>query len=85
MNMEANTPVGLQVLYSKYRYHTVGIRTALSELQHKAWMWLVWRLPRRLIYFAVIRVWAHGTMGQYGNTRPDDLGWNEALKRWEKR
>lgn len=46
-------------------------------------MALAWRLPRWLVYWAVIRVWAHGTTGQYGDTEPDRLGWNEALKRWE--
>lgn len=48
-------------------------------------MTMAWLLPRGLVYWAVIRCWAHGTTGEYGTTEPDTLGWSEALRRWERR
>jgi hypothetical protein len=45
--------------------------------------WLAWKLPRRLVYFCHIRLWAWATTGRYGDTRPDELSWDEACKRWE--
>lgn len=55
----------------------------LSTWRDKLVMGIVWRLPRWVIYWAVIRFWAHGTTGQWGNTHPDELTWSEACKRWE--
>lgn len=45
---------------------------------------IVWRLPHDLVYWSVIRVWAHGTRGRWGNTHPDELNWNQALQRWNE-
>jgi hypothetical protein len=57
-------------------------RLWLRRKRHDAFVWVIWKLPRSVIYWAFIRLWAHGTTGQYGNTHPDDLTWSEALKRW---
>lgn len=62
----------------KYSRHTLGVWGT------KLLMAFTWRLPRKLVYFAVIRVWAHGTTGDYGGTVPSELGWDEALKRWNR-
>ena len=45
-------------------------------------MWLAWRLPRRLAYWAAIRVGAHATQGQYSDQVVPELGFMDALKRW---
>lgn len=45
-------------------------------------MWLAWRLPRRLAYWAAIRVAAHATTGEYGTTDPNELNVMDALDRW---
>jgi hypothetical protein len=47
--------------------------------------WLAWRLPRRLVYFAAIRLWAYGTCGDYGTSNATTITVDEALKRWERR
>ena len=52
--------------------------------REKLYMWFIWRLPRSLMYWAVIRVWAHGTSHPWGTTAPNDLTWSEALNRWER-
>lgn len=44
---------------------------------------LVWRLPRRIVYWCAIRVGAEATTGQYGNTVVPELKYMDALKRWE--
>lgn len=44
---------------------------------------LVWHLPREIIQWAVVRAYAHGTTGRWGQTHPDTLGYGELLRRWE--
>jgi hypothetical protein len=59
------------------------MRWWMTRQQERLAMRIAWHLPRWLIYWAVIRCWAHGTTGEYGTTEPDKLGWSEALKRWQ--
>jgi len=44
--------------------------------------WIVWRLPKRFVMWSYIRVVAHATTGEYGNTIVTDLTAMDALKRW---
>lgn len=53
--------------------------------KEKLWMAFVWRLPRRLVYWCVIRCFAHGTTGVYGGTHPSSLTFDTLLDRWEGR
>lgn len=41
-------------------------------------------LPRRLVYWCGIRLWAHATIGQYSTTEPHTLDMDQILKRWER-
>lgn len=61
------------------------LRYALSKRQEAALRWLVWRLPRGLVYWCYIRVGVHATTGRYGDTIVPELPMMEALKRWERR
>jgi hypothetical protein len=45
--------------------------------------WIVWRLPRWMVYWSTIRLLAHATQGKYGNQIVPDLLAMDALKRWE--
>lgn len=45
--------------------------------------WLVWKLPKRLVYICAIRVGAHATTNDYANTVVPELKFMEALERWE--
>lgn len=43
---------------------------------------LAWWLPRRLVYWATIRLWAEATTGRYANTHPMALGIVDVLDAW---
>jgi hypothetical protein len=43
---------------------------------------IVWKLPKRLVMWSYIRVAAHATTGEYGNTVVPELTMMEALQRW---
>jgi hypothetical protein len=49
----------------------------------KFWMKLAWMLPKRLVYWASIRLMSFATVGQYGWQEPGKLDVMTALKRWE--
>lgn len=44
---------------------------------------LVWRLPSKIVYWALVRVWAHGTTANYGTTVASELTVFEAARRWQ--
>ena len=54
------------------------------ELKEKWWTWIVWLLPRNLIYWSAIRLMAHASTGAWGDEHPDDISIMKALARWEK-
>jgi hypothetical protein len=41
-----------------------------------------WMLPRRLVYWATIRLGAHATQGEHSDQVVPDLNFIDALKRW---
>ena len=55
-------------------------RTGLYRVN--VWQWLASKLPKRLVYFAVIRVWAYGTTGEFAATEVMNLTVDEAIRRW---
>lgn len=48
-------------------------------------MWCAWRLSRWLAKWAMIRLVAYATTGEYSTTIVPDLTAMEALRRWEQR
>ena len=48
------------------------------------WIWLAWKLPRPLTYWASIRLLSSATCGEWSNESPTTLLAMDALKRWEK-
>jgi hypothetical protein len=52
-------------------------------MTEKLWVWIAWRLPRKLVMWCAIRVGAHATQGKYSNQEVPALGFMDALKRWE--
>ena len=46
--------------------------------------WLADRLPRRVVYFAYIRLHAWVTTREFSNLEPDAVTWSMAVKSWEK-
>lgn len=47
-------------------------------------IFLAWLFQRRLAYWCAIRVFAHGTAGQYEHQDVSTLTVLEALRRWEQ-
>ena len=50
----------------------------------RLWLWFVWKLPESLIKWASIRLIAHATTGEYGNTVVPELSAMDALQRWSR-
>ena len=46
-------------------------------------LWFIKRLPRRLVYWCGIVLFANGTTGDYGSTVASELTMFDALDRWE--
>ena len=45
--------------------------------------WLVWMIPRKVVYYCGVRLWCHATTGKYSDTVADEVTMNEILTRWE--
>jgi hypothetical protein len=65
-------------------------RVTLARWAFRAWlerqaMRVASHLPRWLVYWATIRLWAHGTTGRWGNTDPGQLSLFEAMDRWQQK
>lgn len=43
--------------------------------------WIAWRLPKSIVYLCGIRLWAHATTGQYGNTVVPEITASEVMQR----
>jgi hypothetical protein len=75
----------MQMLDSiKLRVNSVLWTWRLSRLKEKFLLWLVWKLPRTLVYWCAIRVGSEATTDQYSNQCVPDLLFMDALKRWER-
>jgi hypothetical protein len=53
-------------------------------MSEKIWMWLAWRLPRRLVYWCAIRLGSYGTR-IYREQEVPALLFMDALQRWDKK
>lgn len=62
----------------------LNLKIFWSQLPEKFWFWWAWRLPKKLVYFATIRLIAFATQGEYGNTVVSELPAMEAISRWER-
>jgi len=53
-------------------------------VSEKLVMWMAWRLPRKVAYWAAIRVMANATQGRWSHQLVPDLLAMDALARWEE-
>lgn len=51
-------------------------------MSERFWFWLAHRLPRKLVYFAAIRLMAHATTGKWGAEVTPCVTGVDMLKRW---
>lgn len=59
------------------------IKTAPNRIKEKIEWWIAFALPRKIAYLSMMRVYAHGTSGKYGNTMVNEVTAMEILGRWE--
>jgi hypothetical protein len=45
-------------------------------------VWIAWRLPKRIVLWAMIRVAAHATTGRWGSQSPGNLTYAQMHDRW---
>ncbi len=57
----------------------------MKELRDDIWRWIAWRMPRRLVYWAFVRVWATATTGPYLSENPSSTTCVQASERWDKK
>jgi len=61
-------------------YKWTSKHTYTTYLPEKFWFWLARRLPRKLVYFAIIRAWAYATGAVHTNKTPSEVTWDMVLK-----
>lgn len=49
----------------------------------KMFIYVAWKLPKRLCYWIAVRLFAHATTGKYGETVASELTLFEAVERWK--
>lgn len=54
-------------------------------MMDKIWLWLAYRLRKRLVMWCAIRVGAEATTGRWSTQIVTDLTFMDAIKRWETR
>ncbi len=59
------------------------MKTRKSKAVERLWFKLAWFIPRKLVYFAVIRLWANATQGQWSHVAAPDVTVSEAIERWQ--
>lgn len=47
-------------------------------------MWFAWKLPRRLVYWTVVRATVHATTGPYSSVIAPDVRAQDVLERWRR-
>ena len=59
-------------------------RPRIARLVEDMYFKLAWLLPRKLVYYVGIRLWAHATQGDYSTVEVPAVLMTDALGRWEK-
>lgn len=59
------------------------LRIWRARLSDRVPQWIANHLPRKVVYFAGIRMWAAATTGEYGNTNAVDVTADEVIRRWD--
>lgn len=52
----------------------------MNVRQVKFWYWIVGLIPKKLLYFSVMHVWARATTEKYTDKHPDEVTWSMAVK-----
>lgn len=60
----------------------LDLRYRMARISEGVVMAVVWALPRRIIYWAVVRALAHATTGKWGNEEPGRVTGFDMMERW---
>ena len=52
-------------------------------MKDKFFLWLAWKVPKKLVYFCAVRLIASATTGKYSNTVVPELTATDAVDRWK--
>jgi hypothetical protein len=63
-------------LYLKTKYD-------INRMIDNFYLWFVWKLPHKLVYWCGIRLGAHASTGQWGADNITTVKFFEVLNRWE--
>jgi len=63
-----------------FYYKWTSRRTYTEYLPEKFWFSVARLVPRKLVYFCIIRAWAYATGAVYTNKSPDEVTWDMVLK-----
>jgi hypothetical protein len=55
----------------------------IDVIKDRIAMWIAWRLPRRVVKWAYMRVCAHATTREWENYTPGGTSIHEGAMRWE--
>jgi len=69
--------------YKKEHRMNTETRITIRKICEKIQMKIAWALPNWLVMWASVKMIAHATQGEYGNTIVPELTAMDALKRWE--
>jgi hypothetical protein len=56
----------------------------MERLKERIKIAIAWALPRDIAYWALVRVAAHATAGEWGDQHPDTVSVMDAMDRWYK-
>ena len=51
-------------------------------MKERFYIWLAWKLPKKLTYWAAMRVLANATSGEYSNQGVASVSAIDAITRW---
>ena len=56
----------------------------IEYLKEDFYNWLAWKLPKKLVFYATVRLIEYGIRDKYQNTKESSVRAMTVLKRWEK-
>ncbi len=72
----------------EWDYSILNLRIAQYKVTYfftdSLWFWIARKMPRKLVYYAIIRAWAWSTGNVHTNKTPDQVTWSMVLKDADK-
>lgn len=65
-----------------WRAHAWRHYLRYGQWKERLAIWIAWRLPKRIVLWAMIRVAAHATTGRWGNEHPGNVDYRKMHDRW---